>query len=119
MSVTLNSKVYTKSRVNGPDSLTYASVDNTLTLKDTLELKRVYPKPTASFDGVARPTVKLVQTQTINDELVDAFLTITGSLPVGMSDTAITDMLTRMKDFLVLEIAGTTKVSNALIIGDY
>lgn len=119
MSLTLNTKVYTKSRVNGPDSLSYASTDNTLSVKDTLELKRVYPKPTATFDGVARPTIKLVKTQTINSEPVDATLTLTGSLPVGMAAADITDLVTRMKDMLVEEIAGNTTVCKTLKIGDY
>jgi hypothetical protein len=119
MSLTLNSKVYTESRVNGPDSQSYASTDNTLSHKSTLELKRVYPKPTATFDGVARPTVKLVETQTINSENVDASLTLTGSFPVGMSGAAITDLQTRMRDHLIEEIAGNTTLGVALKIGPY
>lgn len=116
MSITLNTKVYSRVRFNTPDSVTYGSTDNSYGSKDTLELKRVYPKPTATFGGVARPTFKLVTAEDVDGVSVDNITTLTGSYPAGSDGAVRLEQLTRMKDMLALEIAATTNVASKLAI---
>lgn len=85
MALTYNTRSYTEHR-NTPDSIMYAGPANTLTLKDYLSLGRVLPKPTASFAGVARPSIKQVKTVTVNSvtgETADMIYTVSASIPVG------------------------------------
>jgi hypothetical protein len=85
-----------------PDAVAYTGPANTLTTKDTVEFKRVMPKPTSTFKGVARPTFKQVKTVEINattGETADAIVQLTASLPVGMTDAAIDAFLADLAAF--------------------
>jgi hypothetical protein len=116
MSITVSTKSYNQDRITA-DAITYAGPANTLSVSDFLEIKRVYPKPVKGFAGVAKPQEKLTRTVTLDDgTTADAILTISGSLPVGMSDSDITALLTDGKDVLALEVAGTTSVFKKLDI---
>lgn len=91
----LNTRTYTVDRTN-PDSVKYVGPANTLSVSDTFEQKRVYPKPTATFAGVARPTAKRVKTVVLNGDaasVADAIINISGSMPVGMADADIDALL--------------------------
>lgn len=90
----LNTRTYTEDRVN-PDSVRYVGPANTLTISDTFEMKRVYPKPTSTFAGVARPTAKRVKTVSLNGDAAtpgDMISQFGGSIPVGTSDADIDAM---------------------------
>lgn len=99
MSLTVSTKTYNEFRQQ-PDAIAYAGPANTISSKDLIELKRVLPKPTATFAGVARPNVKFVQTQDLGDQSVDAIVNVTGSLPVGMTSAAIEDLRDDVVSFL-------------------
>jgi hypothetical protein len=104
----LNTRTYMQDRVN-PDSVKYVGPANTLSVSDTFEMKRVYPKPTSTFAGVARPTAKRVKTATLNGDAAttaEAILMISGSLPVGMADADITALLADGAAFLGSPEAG-------------
>lgn len=116
MSITLSSKPYNQDRITA-DAITYAGPANTISKSDTLEIKRVYPKPVKGFAGVAKPQEKLTRTCTLADgTTADAILNISGSLPVGMSDADITALLTDGKSVLELEVSGATSVFKKLDI---
>jgi hypothetical protein len=99
----LNTRTYNTDRVQ-PDSVSYAGPANSLTTKDTLEFKRVYPKPVTGFAGVARPQAKLTKTVTVTNGSVseshDAIITISGSLPVGMAAADVDGLLADMASLL-------------------
>lgn len=97
----LNTRTYTVDRTN-PDSVKYVGPANTLSVSDTLEMKRVYPKPTATFAGVARPTAKRVKTVTLNGDaatVADYIISVSGSMPVGMAEADIDAGLADMAAF--------------------
>jgi hypothetical protein len=98
----LNTRTYTLDRSN-PDANSYVGPDHSFSSKDRLELKRVYPKPVKDFPGVARPTAKLTKSVVPNattGERQDAIVSITGSLPVGMTEAEIDGMLADAAAFL-------------------
>jgi len=98
MSLTINTKSYAADSVS-QHAVVYAGPLNTLSVKDHVLLARVYPKPTATFSGVARTTAKLTRTATLTGALTstaDAIFNVGGSWPVGMAsadiDTFCADM---------------------------
>lgn len=100
MPVTLNTVVFNPYRTL-PDSATLASSLNTLSVTDTLQLSRVFPKPTKDNLGVARPRVKRVKTLTLADgSKKDAIIEVSGSIPVGASTTDILALLDDTADAL-------------------
>lgn len=116
MSLTVSTKTYSQDRI-APDVISYTGPANTLSNKDVIELKRVYPKPVKDFAGVARPSIKTVRTCTLADgSLVDAILLTSGSLPVGVSDADLSSLIADHQAMLALENAGTTKVIKNLDI---
>lgn len=117
MSLTISTKTYNQDRI-APDAITYTGPANTLSIKDTIELKRVYPKPVKGFPGVARPSIKTVKTVLLADGVTyaDVNLVTTGSLPVGISDADAASIIADHNSALALEVAGTTKVIKNLDI---
>lgn len=110
MSLTLNTKSYNQDRV-APDAVVYNGPAHTFTVKDQVELKRSAPKPTKDFRGISRPTARILRTVTLDDGTKwDASLTITGSLPVGMSAEDLTSLVADGVDILQAEEAGTTNL---------
>ena len=93
MSQTLNTVAFTPFRTL-PDSNVLASSQNTASIKDTLTLQRVFPKPTKDFRGVARPAVKRVKTSTLDDGTKhDNIITLSGSIAVGTPEADILALL--------------------------
>lgn len=107
MAITLNTKSYVQDRI-APDAIGYSGPAQTFSTKDFVELKRVAPKPTKDFRGVARPTYKITRTVTLDDgSKAEAILTISASLPVGMVAADVTSLVADAGDILDLEKAGT------------
>jgi hypothetical protein len=107
MSLTISTKTYASHRET-PDAVSYAGPGHTITLKDQLDLKRVFPKPTNSFKGVARPNVKFVRTVVVNattGETADMIYNGSASVPVGVSDSDIDAFLADIEDFYGLQAA--------------
>lgn len=96
MSYTFNTKAFNVDR-RLPDSVVLKGPTNSLTITDTLAFKRVMPKPTATFAGVGRPTLKRAKTvvvDAVTGKTAPASLEVSGSLPVGMTAEAILDLAT-------------------------
>lgn len=110
MTITLSaSRVYTQDRI-APDSIGYTGPDNTLSNKDELILSRVYPKPVGTFGGMARPGLRLVRRVALNGGTTDyalASLALTGSIPVGISNTALDLLCADFSTLMGLEAGGT------------
>lgn len=112
MAITLNTKSYNSDRVT-PDSVTYSGPAHSFTMKDTVELKRVYPKATKEFRGVARPSIKTVRTVTLdNDSTGDVILLTSGSIPVGIRPADLAAVIDDHNAALALEESGTLNVFN-------
>lgn len=103
MSQTINTVVYNTFRTN-PDSVVLASSSHTLSSTDTLQLSRVFPKPTKTDAGVARPRFKRVKTFTLGDGTKrDGIIEVSGSIPVGAADADILALLDDVADGLALQ----------------
>jgi len=115
MSITVSTKTYSAARTQ-PDAVLYTGPANTLSIQDTIELKRVYPKPVLNNAGVARPAIKLVRSVLMPDGLTrkDMIMTLSGSIPVGTSDADIASGVADVGSLVALEVAGTTKVMKTL-----
>lgn len=94
----LNTRTYNVDRIN-PDAVQYAGPANTLTIKDTFEMKRTMPKPSGTSLGVARPMAKRVKTFTVGTTNVDAIVTLSASLPVGIAAADIDALLADLAAF--------------------
>lgn len=98
MSLTINTVVFSSYR-SMPDSLVLASPANTVSLTDTMQLSRVFPKPTKDNAGVGRPRLKRVKTLTLADgSKKDAIIELSGSIPVGASDADVLALLDDVAD---------------------
>lgn len=109
MSLTINTRSYNLDRQT-PDANSFAGPSHTITTNDKFEMKRVYPKASNGFRGVARPTAKLTKTVTINSvtgETADAIVTLSASLPVGMTEAAIDVLLADFSSFCASNDAKT------------
>lgn len=86
MAITLNTLVYNQDTISSPNRVQYTGPAHNFQVKDLLSLARVQPKPTKDFAGVARAEAKRTKTVTLTDGTkADAIVTISCSLPVGMS----------------------------------
>lgn len=74
------------------DSVGYVGVLKTNSVKDDIALRRVHPKPTATFSGVARSGLKFTRTMTLTGALTptaDLIYDVSVSCPVGVDPTAL------------------------------
>lgn len=104
MSITLNTRAYSQDSFRAADKVRYTGPDNTFAVKDILDLGRGDPKPNGSYRGNARVEVKRTKTvvvDTVSGATADAILTVSASLPVGMSETDVDDLRDMVGDFLV------------------
>lgn len=98
----INTRTYGIDRIQ-PDAVSYTGPAHTITLKDRFEMKRVYPKASGLFLGVAKPAAKLTKTVTVNavsGATADSIFNISGSIPVGMTSADIDAMLADAAAFL-------------------
>lgn len=101
MALTINTRTYNLDRSN-PDAVSYTGPAHTFTITDKADLKRVAPKPTKDFAGVARPTFKLTKSvvvDSVSGARADAIVTLSASLPVGMADADVTALLADIAAF--------------------
>jgi len=105
MAITLNTKSYSAFRTQA-DSNMLAGPANTATVKDTLTLRRQFPKPTKDSSGVSRPGIKIVKTLTLADATKkDMIIDISSSVPVGAADADVLAVLDDVADTLDLQDA--------------
>lgn len=108
MTITLNTLAYNQDAFVSPNKVSYVGPSNTFSAKDQLILGRVAPKPTATFDGVARSSVKRVKTVTLaSGAKADAIVEVSASLPVGMTQADVNSLRDDVGDFLISADAGT------------
>lgn len=104
MSITLNTNVYSFDSSISKDKVQYTGPDHTFSVKDSLTMGRTAPKPTATFNGVARSEFKRTKTVVINattGETAEAIITVTSSLPVGMLVADADDLRDDVGDFII------------------
>lgn len=103
MSLSINEKLFAAFRSQA-DSNMLAGPTNSATVKDTLTLRRQFPKPTKDSDGVSRPGVKIVKTLTLANGLKkDMIIDVPSSVPVGASDADILGVLSDLQVALGLQ----------------
>lgn len=89
MSLTINAKTYNPHALER-DVISYAGPNHTFSVKDLCTVKRQAPKPTATYRGNARETVKLTRTLTLDDSTkADALVNIEFSVPVGAANADV------------------------------
>lgn len=102
MTVTVNTKAYAFDTNPTPDSGRHTGPANTFAVKDILDLKRVSPKPSGDFDGVARATAKFVRTVTLaSGEKAEAIAEASFSIPVGMAEADVDAIRDDLGDLLI------------------
>lgn len=97
----INTRTYNVDR-SQPDSVSYAGPAHTFSTSDKFEMKRVFPKVSGAFLGVAKPTAKMTKAVEINATTgakADAIIQLSGSLPVGMTDAAVDALLADLASF--------------------
>lgn len=100
MSITLNTIVFATYR-NLPDTVTLASSSHSISNTDTIAMSRVFPKPVKDNSGVARPRLKRVKTLTLADgSKKDMIIEVSGSVPVGASESDVLAGLDDTADLL-------------------
>lgn len=105
MSVTLNTKLFSAFRTQA-DSNQLAGPSNTASAKETLTLRRQFPKPSGTNLGVARPGIKFVKTLTLADgSKKDMILDLSSSVPVGAVDADVLLVWDDFYDFCGLQNA--------------
>lgn len=115
MSITLNTLVYTYDSPINKNKVQYLGPDHTYSVKDIITLGRTDPKPTATFDGVARTEMKRTKTVTLaSGDTADAIFTVTSSIPVGIVTADADALRDDVGDFAV-SAAGASLVNTALI----
>lgn len=105
MAITVNTKAYAFDTNPTPDSAMYQGPAHTFSAADTLLLKRVAPKPTSTFPGVARASLKFTRNVTINDVVYVAVAEASFSLPVGMAEADVDAIRDDLGDLLLLTAA--------------
>lgn len=104
MAIVVNTKTYTADIASGPNSQPYFGPNNSLSVKDRIDLYRTYPKATKEFSGMARFSVKTTRTLNLTGAVTatgDAILKTDGAFPVGASNPDIASMMDDHGDLLI------------------
>ena len=115
MPLTISTKTYNFDTNPSPDSARYTGPGMTASVKDFVLLKRVAPKPTKDFAGVARSVEKTVKSVVLNGITRDCVAETTFSYPVGTDAGVITALRVDHAN-LVNHAATQTLVDNAKIM---
>jgi hypothetical protein len=114
MALTASAKTYTFDTNPSPDSAKYIGPAQTSVVKDYILLKRVAPKASKDFGGVARASEKTVKNALINGIYRDLIAETIFSYPVG-SDAALVTALRADHSSLIASTPTQTLVDNAKI----
>lgn len=91
MSLTFNTKTYSEDTSLGSDGKRYAGPDQSYNSRDHLDLRRTFPKKTATYSGNSRSQAKFTRTGTDGTETVgDMILNIQGSIPADVAPAEVT-----------------------------
>lgn len=108
MAITLNTLVYNQDSFATPNRVVYTGPAHSFTIKDIIALSRTAPKPVKDFAGVAKAEMKRTKTVTLSDGTrADAIITVSCSLPVGMSKADADALRDDVGDFAISSAADT------------
>jgi hypothetical protein len=116
MALTVNAKTYTADSF-GLNSTGYVGPANTVSIKDTMRLSRVAPKPVTTSSGVARASVKLTRTLALTGAVEpsrDGGATIDFAIPVGAASADL-DAFSNDLGAWLASAAAKNLIKNALI----
>lgn len=100
MTITINTKAYNQNKVSA-DSIVYAGPNDTVSTTDELGLKRVDPKPSGNFAGVARSSAKISRSSVLaNGQTVVRLGEANFSMPVGVTQAEAEAMADDLGTFL-------------------
>lgn len=83
MAIVVNTKSYSEDSQINRDAVRYAGPNQTGSVVDNIEVKRVAPKRTATYEGNARGGVRLTRSAVVNGKTLTAFINVDSSIPVG------------------------------------
>jgi len=90
MSLTFNTKTYTEDTSLGSDGKRYAGPAQSYNLRDHLDIRRTFPKKTATYAGNSRSQAKFTRTGTDGTENVgDMILNLQGSIPAAVQTSEV------------------------------
>lgn len=102
MTITVNTKAYAFDTNPTPNQGRNLGPAATFDVKDEVVLSRTAAKPTATFDGVARSSVKFSRTVTLaNSQKGTAIAEASFSIPVGMAEADVDSLRDDLGDFLI------------------
>lgn len=102
MTITVNAKAYAFDTNPSADQGVHTGPSNTFEAKDILTLSRSAAKPTATYAGNARATMKFSRTVTLGDSSkAVAIAEASFSIPVGMAEADVDSLRDDLGDLLI------------------
>lgn len=111
----INTKTFTFDSAPSADSAKYTGVDQTATVKDVIQVRRVAPKKNGLSQGVSRAFHKRVISEVINGVMQDLIAETSYSIPVGASAVNITALRVDNASF-AMSTAGIALVDKATLV---
>jgi len=93
MTITVNTKAYTEDSTS-PNVVRYAGPLQTASITDNIEIKRLAPKRTATYDGNSRTWTRTTRSVVVNGKTLVAYMSTEASIPVGFPDADVTTLQT-------------------------
>lgn len=117
MALTVNAKAYAMDTFVSPNAVQYFGPANTASVKDVIILRRVAAKPTSTFSGINRVSVKLVRSHTLTGALTtsaDSISEFSCGFPYG-APTADADAISNDLGAWIATTAFKNLLKNMLI----
>lgn len=111
---TINTKTFTYDSAPTADSAKYIGANQTASVKDVIQVRRVAPKATKTDPGVSRAYHKRVITEVIDGVLRDLIAETSYSIPVGASSANVTALRVDNASFAT-STAGVSLVDKATL----
>lgn len=102
MPLVINAKTYTADSIE-KDAITYVGPASTVSVIDSMMLRRSRPKPTATNSGIAKAFVKAMQTVTLTGAVTPTSVVsanVDVAVPVGMADAAVDAFCTDLGSYI-------------------
>lgn len=113
MALTVNAKTYNVDSQRSPDSVRYSGPSNSLSVKDYIDVKRTSPKPTATYAGQGKASVKLTRTCTDGtDDVGTGIFEISSSFPVGSATAELQAFIDDLAAWLATVTADDVFISH-------
>lgn len=93
MTITVNTKAYSEDSTS-PNLIRYAGPNQTASTTDNIELKRVAPKRTATYDGNSRTSQRITRSAVVNGKTLVAYVSVEASIPVGFPPADVATLQT-------------------------